>query len=1162
MTAPNDIRKPRLIHQLSLTAGAALLVFSGTAHGVNLSTVPLFLSSPVDPNIMFVLDDSGSMHYEVTPDEDFRFGGFNENTRFVFPRASQVYGSADYNSNVVTTEDSHIFNFRGRSPQINKTYYNPGITYRPWSNPDGSLMPNANPEQAFHNIRRPDRGFRNLTVFNSDTDSGDPANPTSVDNWRSCDGPSAAQCTSVAGPQTFWPATYFWYTGPNDDAAKWSTDNFVEVTIENGETYTGHGRDNRTDCENGSCTYAQEIQNFANWYQYHRSRVLASRGGIGNAFARQPETVRVGYGTINASSRSVDGVTTSTIVDGVRPFSGQGRDRFFDTLYDRTIPASGTPLRRALQDAGEYFSRSDDRGPWSTTPGESGGEDLECRHSYTILMSDGYWSGNSPNVGNVDNADGSTITGPSGESYQYEAGPPFSDTYSNTLADVAMEYWKNDLRTDLDNRVPTSPLNPAFWQHMVTFAVGLGVQGAIDPDDAFNAIASGDNIDWPNPSNSESAKIDDMLHAAVNSRGGFFSAADPDAFAEELGGVLENITSRSGASVTSVATNSTELQPDGTNVVYQARFNSADWSGDIRALELDVVALTFSESWSAAENLPGPTARNIFTHDGSTGVTFEWSAISDAQQASLNDNSDLLTYLRGDSGNELRNGGSFRNRSTPLGDIVNSNPVYQGADLNFGYGFQDDYMAFRQANRNRAEVVYVGSNAGMLHAFHAETGEELFAYVPSMLFNKLPELADPNYSHQFYVDGQQHIAHAQIGGSWRTVLIGTLGAGARGLYALDVTDPENFSADDVLWEISGTDPDIGHIFGDATVGQTANGEWSVLFGNGYGSGNGDATLFVVNLATGNVTRRIETGASPANGLSPAVFRSNPDRIIQDGFAGDLQGNLWKFDLTSTNNTGQWGVTYGSGNNSQPLFTATGPNGEVQPITAKPAVGSHPNGGSIVLFGTGKFIEVDDNQVVANPDVQSVYGVRDKSDTSAPLDRNDLVVQNFIGQATIAGTPVRATSDVTFTEDDDGWLLDLDYPEARGERVITQPVLVDGRVEFVTLTPFDDPCAGGGTSSLFALNAATGGRPSSPIFDVNRDGDFDAGDTVTVTVNGEDIEVPPSAIDPGLGIMGRPTLIRNPADGRLYRVLSGTEGEGIEEAPLATQLQPRSWLQLR
>ncbi|WP_019584561.1 hypothetical protein [Thioalkalivibrio sp. ALE16] len=124
--------------------------------------------------------------------------------------------------------------------------------------------------------------------------------------------------------------------------------------------------------------------------------------------------------------------------------------------------------------------------------------------------------------------------------------------------------------------------------------------------------------------------------------------------------------------------------------------------------------------------------------------------------------------------------------------------------------------------------------------------------------------------------------------------------------------------------------------------------------------------------------------------------------------------------------------------------------------------------------------------------------------------------------------------------------------------MTQPVLIDGRVEFVTLIPFDDPCAGGGTSALFSLNAATGGRPSNPVFDLNRDGDFDSGDTITI--NGE--EVAPSSIDPGLGIIGRPTLIRNPADGRLYRVISGTEGEGIEEAPLAVQLQPRSWLQLR
>src|SRR5690606_27363378 len=126
----------------------------------------------------------------------------------------------------------------------------------------------------------------------------------------------------------------------------------------------------------------------------------------------------------------------------------------------------------------------------------------------------------------------------------YQPSAPFSDSTSYTLADVAMKYWKNDLRPDLDNRVPTSTINPAFWQHMVTFGVGFGVFGEVDPDDAFAAINSGTEIDWPNPFNSERAKLDDLLHASVNARGGYFTAADPEQFASRLERTLTSILDR------------------------------------------------------------------------------------------------------------------------------------------------------------------------------------------------------------------------------------------------------------------------------------------------------------------------------------------------------------------------------------------------------------------------------------------------------------------------------------------------------------------------------------------------------------------------------------------------------------------------------------------
>lgn len=1157
-SSPNR-HAPLRASRVANLGGSALLAVAGTAQGLDIADTPLFLGTPVDPNIMFVLDDSGSMQWEHMPDQTMYYAVYT------FPMPDSVYDDTNYANQVPDHQDDNLHNYYHRSSHNNAVFYDPDQTYQPWVGAHSSPMADADPACALYNPRLPDRGCLDLT-----------AEQTEDATWyanTAGDGDHLG-LTSVTGTHSYWPISYFVHEGGPVTERESYRRVLIDDDIPATATFTSPRGITRTRDE--------EIQNFANWFQYHRSRILTARAGIGRAFAMQSEAMRVGFGTINKGSTAVDGEATSTIASGVRPFAGTGREDFFDELYDWPVATAGTPLRRALNDAGQYFERSASTGPWSSTPGAAGGEDLECRQSYTILMTDGFWNGPSPDLGNVDNQTGPAITGPDGQSDQYVPGPPFADEHADTLADVAMHYWKRDLRPDLENRVPAHSVNPAFWQHMVTFGVGLGVEGEISADDAFAAVFSEEDIDWPDPETSDAAKIDDLLHAGVNARGGFFSAMDPDVFAEQLGEVLGTIADRSGASATSVAVGSTRFQPGEINLAFQARFNSGDWSGDLRAFEFSATSPSFQQVWSAAEELPPAAARNIFTYSGG-GTPFDGTAIADAVGGE-----EVLDYLRGDPANELRNGGPFRNRTTPLGDIVNSNPTVQGRHIDFGYGDRDGYDTFLEANQNRPEVVYVGSNAGMLHAFDANTGAELFAYVPGVFLDELAQLASPDYTHRFFVDGQQAIGHVQLGGQWRTVLVGGLGAGGRAMYALDITDPGSFGADNILWEISGEDlPSLGYTFGQATIGETANGQWSVLFGNGYGSDTGDAALLVAEIAAGGVTV-VGTGAAPDNGLSAPVFRASPDRSIRDAFAGDLQGNLWKLDLSAPA-AGQWGPAYGG-----PLFRATGPDGLAQAITGQPAVGSHPGGGSIVLFGTGKFFETQDNQVGDNPVIQSVYGILDRLDTgdATPLARGDLLVQSFIGQGTIAGNVVRATSDLELGDNDHGWLLDLDYPTPVGERVVTRPRILDGRVEFVTLTPLGDACEGGGTSSLFALDAASGGRPASPAFDLLGDGEFDEGEMLVI--GGE--PVPVSGFDPGLGIIGEPAVVENPEDGTVTRIIDGTEdlpgeappGDGDAggdddgaddsdtdggnegdagdperiDGPLSGRDRPRSWLQLR
>ncbi|MCA1805457.1 MAG: hypothetical protein LC646_09020, partial [Xanthomonadaceae bacterium] len=931
-------------------AAMGLALATPVQANVNIADIPLFLSASVDPNIMFVIDDSGSMHFELMPDGLILYDAF-----YVFPRSDNVYGPSDYNNRVPTVDDNNPYNALSRSPQVNTLYYNPGITYTPWSKSDGTLWPNAVASAAYHNPAKTSAGSRDLTSYN-----------LQHARWYSCS--SASSCFNTLGYKNFWPATYFRHSGGDI----WTWGNYTRTEIRSTTaTYTGEGRENRTDCAAAStatCTYAEEIQNFANWYSYYRSRILAARAGIGKAFSRQGESLRVGYGAINKGSSTIDNVSTGTIVRGVRSFAGTSRDDFFDLLYESDIPAAGTPLRRALDDVGQYYSRSDNRGPWGAVPGtDDTSAHLQCRQSYTILMTDGYWSGGSSYDANtngarnnVDNSTGPSITAPDGTTYQYTAADPYRDGRGNTLADVAMYYWNRDLRTDLANEVPISTQNVAFWQHMVTFGVGLGVTGTIDPVDAWDAQKNGTAITWPDPDTGTAncsgaacpARLDDLLHAAVNSRGGFFSAADPITFANELSDTLNTIVARVDSSSTSAAASSATLQTD--SLLYTAGFRAKDWSGQLIAREINPDGTVKTAlKWNAEDELvtqAGNGTREIYTSVRSAinagthvlsgnGVKLDPTALgslSTNQQDALahapDGTSDGLAvnrveWLYGDESAHA----SFRSRqgvdsngnavTRLLGDVIGSNPQFAGK-RDFGYrrltGLTPSYIDFRASNpyQNRPDVLYVGANDGMLHAFDATTGEELFAYMPSELLlpesgdihARINDLMDADYDHRYFVDGTATVWDAHWSGSWKSVLVGTMGAGGRSVYALDVTNPQNFDQTKVLWEF--TDPDLGYGVDKPTIVRMQNGEWAAVFGNGYNSANHKAVLFVVNLSDGQLLAKIDTNqasdtAASPNGLStPTVTLSIDDLSANLVYAGDLKGRLWRFDVSSTT-TSDW-----------------------------------------------------------------------------------------------------------------------------------------------------------------------------------------------------------------------------------------------------------------
>lgn len=1101
--------------------GLSMMLCCASAQAaLDIAQVPLYLGTRADPNIMFTLDDSGSMHFEIMPESLIE-----NDARYVYPRASQVYGSDDYDNYTITFASDNARNAYVRSSHNNKLYYNPQLTYRPWANADGSLMANAKVTCAPHNPMKTAAGCRDLTQTNR--------------AWW------AIYYTEFSPyyynqDESFWPAVYFDYKGSGN---VFNAKNYTRVVINKAVATIYGGRPNRSDCKNAPvCTYDEEIQNFANWYTYYRSRILAARAGVGRAFASQGDAIRVGFATINASG---------SVIRGVTPFSGTDRTAFFDELYGRDIPAKGTPLRTSLKEVGEYFSRSDNNGPWSARAGSTIPH-LTCRQSYNILMTDGYWNGDSPSVGDQD-----------------------QDGIKNTLADVAYKYWKTDLRRDLANKVPTSTADPANWQHLVNFTVGLGVNGSLNP-------ANGIPGSWPNPYDSDEFKIDDLWHAAVNSKGSFFSAADPDTFAEALSSTLAQIAARN-SSASSVTANATRL--DSNTHIYQARYNSGDWSGQLVSIPLNSDGSLGNIAWDAATQIPEPSARSIFTRQGGAGIAFTWEALNNTNRALFNIAGDNLgesrvAYLRGERGGEQRNGGVFRNRSDLLGDIINSDPVYVGK-RDYGYSSatgltqteRESYQAFLSSTAiaRRPPMLYVGANDGMLHGFRVADGVEQLAYIPASLLGELPQLTRPDYNHRYYVDGTPRVGDAYLGSRWKTLLLGSTGAGGKAVFAIDVTAPNNFTADKMLWEFTHSEMGIA-LSAPTLVRVKADNKWVALVANGYNSNSQTARLFVLDLATGAVIKEIDTqvgSASEPNGLSsPLPVDEDGDRVVDYVYAGDLQGNLWKFDLRD-NNSAQWGITFKAGNKPKPLFQACDgacSTSTRQPITMRPLAIRHPRGGIMVLMGTGSYFTNDDKSLPTNPRLEAVYGIWD---TGSEVSRSQLLQQSITHEFVANGTTIKfnvrvvSSRDVNYTSQK-GWYLVLKSPglsKGVGERAVSEMLYRHKRLIFNTLIPSADACDFGGRSWLMELDPVSGARLTYSVFDVNGDGAVNDDDYVGIKDEaGNDIKVPVSGkqFDE---LTTTPSVVEDADMERKY--ISGSSGNisvTLEEG--AGDLGGRqSWLQL-
>lgn len=552
--------------------------------------------------------------------------------------------------------------------------------------------------------------------------------------------------------------------------------------------------------------------------------------------------------------------------------------------------------------------------------------------------------------------------------------------------------------------------------------------------------------------------LGDLARAGGTERAYF--ANDEASLNQVMQQVLGSIIAASQSN-TSAAVNSDEFGVEDGNLLYTAGFRSEDWSGRLAAFAVQADG-SRSSRWNAETQLAQQAGnRRLLTtrrlENGSRAgalLSAETSGLTSAE----------VRWLQGENVQGLRT------RQSLLGDIINANPVLlQGAG-------------------SRPPLLMVAANDGMLHGFHANTGQELFAYLPSELTQgeapPIRSLTRTDYNHRYFVDGTPAVRDVNISGGPSAVAVGTMGAGGRTVFALDVSNPANMGANSVLWEFR--HPELGTGVSQPTITQLTDGTWAAIFGNGYNSVGYQASLFVVNLTTGRLIAHLKTNtgseAAP-NGLATTTVTAWPSyNGARFAYAGDLAGNMWRFPLTA-------------GSSVNRLYQGSAS----QPITSAPAVtlSSGSPDTLMVMFGTGSYFRSGD---IGNNTTQQFLGIQDRVGRTTTYGTSDLLTQRISGNASRDGFNLRASTNLAPSSNQRGWRIEL----PPGERVIAAPSISSSlprRVRFSTLLPDEsDPCGGGREGFFMSLLADTGGSGGMTTFDFNGDGQPDS----DATINGDAI----------------------------------------------------------
>ncbi len=891
----------------------------------------------------------------------------------------------------------------------------------------------------------------------------------------------------------------------------------------------------RTDCAAAnSCSYDEEMTNFATWYAWYRTRTQMTKTAIGLAFkdvrgnpkSMAEDKTDPSYFHTRLGLMTIDNTTIKVPIDA---FEGGHKQTFYDKLY-ALYPNTNTPLRNALNEVGRLykFGKND-----AFPTGKYDPIQAACQRNFVILATDGYWNQNhklyidDPKATQLKDQDGDIKKAPRPSYAPYN-----SATDQISLADIAFYYYNNDLRPDMENIVPSAGGNKdvndvANHQHMTTFTLGLGVDGTLAYRNDYKTAKTGDYYkilqggtkEWPAAVANDPTAIDDLWHAAVNGRGTYFSAKDPTTLQDSLHQALGSIGQSDGSGAAAATSN---LMPvEGDNFIYIANYRTQLWDGELSAYAINVQTgeIMGEPKWQAATQLrskfasDGSDKRVIYTSDASNRlVPFTAAGLDKNQlaffsktvQQSLSqfknwtskqidaaNETTLVNFLRGNDPLDKDGMRLYRERDKLLGDFIHSQPIYV---KNPPFGFLDEgYAAYTQKERDA--IVYAAANDGMLHAFDALTGDERWAYIPPMVLPDLWQLANKDYAdrHRYYLDGQIIVADVKYGNDWKTILIGAMGKGGRGYYALDITSTKQ--PPKVLWTYTADDnPNMGYSYGAAQVTKI-EGKWVAVLTSGYNNikengkydGDGQGHVFildltdpkmkdhVVDISTGVGDRLNPSGLARINIAAASNF--NTDNTEDRAYGGDLLGNLWRFNL------------------KQHTATKLLELSDTRPITAAPDLTRREDGTIVVYFGTGRFLGSSDLVIPEESMPTQIVGAIKDVVTDAPIQLDSLVEQTMDNGADSRSSTSKKAVD---WDKDKGWYLQL---PSKGERVSIDPQVFNDIFLVPTVVPTASACQPGGYSWLYQFsvgggktldNTPVGTRLVSPV----------VGTTMSKLVNGK------------------------------------------------------------